>query len=1802
MRIKMRLYKLTIYLLLVSLIFGIVPENLVQAKKSEGTEQQDTAKKEAKSKRKKLSESFGISEKDVQRLLDQGYTADEVNIILLKQEEQSIPLDKALGKAKKHVNRSKSASKITNAQPHVRYGVGNELDSSSTTESDNEIVNSASSQPVSPVSDETLKNLKLKLDQAPYSVGSMGQSVSTLDGSLSLGSTDFVLPGRNGLSFALSRNYNSGVAQYYEQSISYYNDLYKNGVFFSGNAKKYALLFAPVFSMSHTRDYATCSGVIMNNEIIGTDDWNLTQTSLKYDDALALAAQVESQKPMYTSAWSACTNNVQKRDIYRYIFNSVYVDSVGEQFTNQQVHDEYSFGLYDTLAEATAVKQQIDAIAGSSTLYLGDTISGTNSTSYTYYRYYVDAGSTASIRSIPTEGHWYPYQTTTKTYNDLNFPIGKGWSWNIPYILDGQYINLGNGGQYEISGNQLKGYQWNDLTFTTQSGTISVNQTNQSYSYVLSNIDGVKQYFNSAGQIIKMTDKYNNFIDFGYQNVAAYGRNLLTSINDPVGNTISIQYTTSNVILTSGNRTITYTKVAVQNGGNTVEILDRVTDPESRVTRYEYNQVTDTRYNVINTNVNEGIFNGYSLLKTVFHPSGAESHIKYEDLPTTRLQSATAVNQVHRVLWTEDRILTTNPDTQAVTYTPYNRLNYTYNGDAGSSYNTDYAFSTTINDGLSQVTYQYDKDYIDANNPTVFYNTTVKQTKSGLETTISNSFDRSRKITTPIQSSTLYKNTQTNENRTETTSQTFDNAGNVLTQTDKQGVTIQYTYYPNTHLIQTISQPIDSSRTLFTQVTKTASGDPDVIQVRETNGTGSLLSMKDYDYDSYGNVQKITTKKDATNETVQQFAYSTQYNSAYLTSEQVSGKDADNTPFSVNVQAEYNALTGQMTKFIDGKTNATIYQYDKLGRVKLVTNPDNSTTSVVYDDTNNKVTQTNEEGARTESRYDSLGRLMQQGIFFNGNYTAKIKYFYDTYGRNIGAEDAEGNKTTVSYAPQAWGEKVITTSPNQDQSTEEVNVIALTKNVTDPLGNRVTTKADILGNPIQTVTTEVDSTNPAINTTSQVEEMTYNYLGGLLTHKDAKNNLTQYTYDFVGRLTKVTNALNEQTSYQYDLLGNLLTITNPNQSVTTKQYDELGRLIAQQKTSQPLEKYYYDANNNLKKRIDRKGNELTYSYNSRSQLESQSNGEQTSSFTYSHDGLRLTMQDVTGLTKFDYHPDTRQLEKVTYPDNKVLSYTYDPRGNIDTLVGPFNDSATYDYDTDNRLQFINLGADVQYQYYANGSLKQETRGNGVVSAYQYKGLQLTALTHTNPDLTSAVERYAYDGNKNITMITQNGTVRDYTYDALNRVETASPNNESYTYDQQGNRSTLESDQVQQLTPTGYEYDRWNQLTSVTVENSTPVTYKYNGDGLMVERTQGGNTTRYYYSGSDIIAEGKVNPDGTVSKVAAYIRGNGLEYRVDANGNKAYYVRNSHGDVVSLQDANGQVLNSYTYDLWGKPISKQETVSNPFLYSGEYWDSTTNLQYLRARWYDPSVGRFINEDTYEGQINNPLTLNLYTYVVNNPLIYTDPSGHCFTSWLGKSVCQRAWKATKETVNDVGDSLVEGWNSFSNGITTAWNEVKDALGTAAYVNYYFLKQDQKTLEDPNASLEDKALAVMGFLSLGRSNFADALFDASKYRVFNSGNFNFNLRIFRGSPPSDMIKPEAHHILPQAGKFSDFFNDRGINVHDPRFGTWVAKKEHGSWSNQYTKEWETFIARNQNATADDVLSFGRSLGSKYKFEVNY
>jgi RHS repeat-associated protein len=130
----------------------------------------------------------------------------------------------------------------------------------------------------------------------------------------------------------------------------------------------------------------------------------------------------------------------------------------------------------------------------------------------------------------------------------------------------------------------------------------------------------------------------------------------------------------------------------------------------------------------------------------------------------------------------------------------------------------------------------------------------------------------------------------------------------------------------------------------------------------------------------------------------------------------------------------------------------------------------------------------------------------------------------------------------------------------------------------------------------------------------------------------------------------------------------------------------------------------------------------------------------------------------------------------------------------------------------------------------------------------------------------------------------------------------------------------------------------------------------------------------------------VDYDKNEQRKTQYVRGNDLISQMDKEGSISYYLHNAHGDVTKLVDSSGNVLNSYSYDTFGNSTSYTEQVENRFRYTGEQYDTVTGQIYLRTRYYDPSIGRFTQEDPYRGD-----GLNLYTYVSNDPVKYIDPTG-------------------------------------------------------------------------------------------------------------------------------------------------------------------------------------------------------------------
>ena len=190
----------------------------------------------------------------------------------------------------------------------------------------------------------------------------------------------------------------------------------------------------------------------------------------------------------------------------------------------------------------------------------------------------------------------------------------------------------------------------------------------------------------------------------------------------------------------------------------------------------------------------------------------------------------------------------------------------------------------------------------------------------------------------------------------------------------------------------------------------------------------------------------------------------------------------------------------------------------------------------------------------------------------------------------------------------------------------------------------------------------------------------------------------------------------------------------------------------------------------------------------------------------------------------------------------------------------------------------------------------------------------------------------------------------------------------------------------QLTGDGatYTYNARGQQATYSKSGVT-ASYTYLPTGLRKSKTVGVITTNYVWDGQNMVYE--YNGTNTTGGTAYYY---GLT--LISQGNNAYYLYNGHGDVVQLVTGTGTLGRSYEYDAFGNEVNPSATDTNPFRYAGQYFDTETGTYYLRARYYDPSLGRFTQQDSWAfADINDPLSLNLYTYCYNNPVYYFDPGG-------------------------------------------------------------------------------------------------------------------------------------------------------------------------------------------------------------------
>lgn len=272
----------------------------------------------------------------------------------------------------------------------------------------------------------------------------------------------------------------------------------------------------------------------------------------------------------------------------------------------------------------------------------------------------------------------------------------------------------------------------------------------------------------------------------------------------------------------------------------------------------------------------------------------------------------------------------------------------------------------------------------------------------------------------------------------------------------------------------------------------------------------------------------------------------------------------------------------------------------------------------------------------------------------------------------------------------------------------------------------------------------------------------------------------------------------------------------------------------------------------------------------------------------------------------------------------------------------------------------------------------------------------------------------------------------------------------YTYDANGNQITKTAEGKTETNT----YDGLNQLIGFT-DGETTASYKYNASGLRYEKTVDGQTIDHVWDGSKQIIADVIN--NQFYEANCYIRGTNLVAKYNyKNGNKSeytYYTQNAHGDVVNLTDTDGEVVKSYTYDAFGVEKNIDEDDTNAFRYCGEYYDKETATVYLRARYYNPSTGRFISRDSFAGRRSDPLSLNLYTYCNNNPIGYVDSNGH-------ERIVVSGGRSEDETLYNFIETAILQTKDWQNPIKYGFRKSNDITWIVA--NWNYSDEDLKNFE--------------------------------------------------------------------------------------------------------------------------------------------
>jgi RHS repeat-associated protein len=610
----------------------------------------------------------------------------------------------------------------------------------------------------------------------------------------------------------------------------------------------------------------------------------------------------------------------------------------------------------------------------------------------------------------------------------------------------------------------------------------------------------------------------------------------------------------------------------------------------------------------------------------------------------------------------------------------------------------------------------------------------------------------------------------------------------------------------------------------------------------------------------------------------------------------------------------------------------------------------------------------------------------------------------------------------------------------------------------------------------------------ATGVTQLEENLTYDKLGNVKKRIDTANRETLYEYDTANRLIKTTDANLQQTLFEYNARSQMTKVTDALSQQYVFTYDPLGRQLTQTRAGTTMS-FLYDAVGNRTKRTDYMGRETSYEYDVLNRLKkinyllANEGGPDkppmhTASYNYDDLSRLVSAINEAGTVSFTY--DTRNRPKTTTDVfGHAVEYGYDANGNRTQLKLDGGVHTTYAYDVANRLTTLTDEASQNFTfgYDIANKLISKALPNGISSTFDYDGMsRLTRLKNQSSSATLTDNQYAYSPANQINQIAELSQTRNLTYDNIDRLTgmTNGTTSESYSFDAVGNRNSSHRSST-------YSYQPFNKLTSTATAS-----YTYDPNGNMVSKGEGSNfwrygwdyenrmtlaatrrqtaryiydalgrrvrrfivggkeSTKFIYDGLDVVMDDDVN-----TGITKYQNGLGIDNKLKmvTNGNAKYFLQDHLGSTVGLTDPSGAAVSSASYDSFGNSTNNLTT---RYQYTGREFDNFSGLQFSRARWYDPAIGRFISQDPigFNGD-----DINLYGYVWNNPFSFRDPLG-----LQGVSANQPAsWSRTHEQQRhiDMGleqpqfqrpENLSPGtsdswWSSFT---ATLWDRAKACFG--------------------------------------------------------------------------------------------------------------------------------------------------------------